>query len=105
MSEPDEPGDPDATDLVREAPAELSSEPPVVARLIVEVRSDGSYTIARGAVEDVATGQRTTLEARGATPLQLALGLARALTRLSGLGARLGARSAVRGLLGRRRGR
>ncbi len=89
------------TELVKEAPVEVerSNEPPVVARLVVEIRSDGSRTIARGAVEDVASGQRTTLEARGDSPLQLALQLARVLTQLP----RLGARSAVRGLLGRRR--
>jgi len=81
------------------AGGELQAEPPVVARLVVEIRSDGSRTIARGAVEDVASGQRTTLEARGDSPLQLALALARVLTQLP----RLGARSAVRGLLGRRR--
>lgn len=78
-----------------------TDEPPVVARLIVEIRSDGSRTIARGAIEDVASGARTTIEARGDSPLQLALALARALTQLP----RLGARSAVRGLLGRRRGK
>ena len=83
------------------APGELEREPPVVARLIVEIRSDGSRTIARGAIEDTASGQRTTLEARGASPLQLAMQLARAITQLP----RLGARSAVRGLLGRRRAR
>ena len=84
-------------------PGELvdTDEPPVVARLIVEIRSDGSRTIARGAIEDVASGARTTIEARGDSPLQLALALARALTQLP----RLGARSAVRGLLGRRRGK
>jgi hypothetical protein len=92
---------PPDTELVKEAPADLESaaEPPVVARLIVEIRSDGTRTIARGAAEDVVTGQRTTLEARGDSPLQLALQLARVLTQLP----RLGARSAVRGLLGRRR--
>lgn len=74
-------------------------EPPVVARLVVEIRSDGSRTIARGAVEDVANGHRTAIEARGASPLQLALALARSLTQLP----RIGARTAVRGLLGRRR--
>jgi len=74
-------------------------EPPVVARLIVEIRSDGSRTIARGAIEDVATAQRATVEAYGTSPLQLALSLARALAQLP----RLGARSAVRGLLGRGR--
>lgn len=79
----------------------LQKEPPVVARLIVEIRSDGSRTIARGAMEDVASGQRTQLEARGDSPMQLALALARTLTQLP----RLGARSAVRGLLARRKGR
>jgi hypothetical protein len=82
-------------------PGELQGEPPVVARLVVEIRSDGSRTIARGAVEDLATGQRTMVEARGDSPLQLAIELARSLTQLP----RLGARSAIRALLGRRRDR
>jgi hypothetical protein len=89
----------DKAELVPAAPVELTGEPPVVARLIVEIRSDGSRTIARGAMEDLATGQRTTFEARGDSPLQLALALARSLTQLP----RLGARTAIRGLLGRRR--
>jgi len=93
--------DRDASKLVPVPPAELQSEPPVVARLIVEIRSDGSRTIARGAVEDVKTGQRTAIEARGDSPIQLALALAREITRLP----RLGARSAIRGLLGKRRDR
>ncbi|HWO17920.1 MAG TPA: hypothetical protein VNO30_04065 [Kofleriaceae bacterium] len=92
----------DKAELVQRPAAELeqTTEPPVVARLVVEIRSDGSRTIARGAVEDTATGQRTTLEARGDSPLQLAIALARTLTQLP----RLTARQAVRGLLGRRRG-
>jgi hypothetical protein len=93
--------DPDKPELVHAPPGELQGEPPVVARLIVEIRSDGSRTIARGAMEDVASGQRTLVEARGDSPLQLALALARSLTQLP----RLGARSALRGLLGRRRDR
>lgn len=80
-------------------PGPRSDEPPVVARLVVEIRSDGSRTIARGALEDTVGGQRTTVEARGDSPLQLAVALARMITQLP----RLGARSAVRGLLGRRR--
>lgn len=98
---PDEPTS--ASELVGGAPDELerATEPPVVARLIVEIRSDGTRTIARGAVEDATSGQRTALEARGDSPLQLAIALARTLTQLP----RLGARSAVRGLLGRRRDR
>lgn len=84
-----------------DTPDDLVAEPPVVARLVVEIRSDGSHTIARGALEDSTSGQRTVIEARGTTPLTLALQLAKALTQLP----RLGARSAVRGLLGRARGR
>ena len=76
-----------------------ANELPVVARLIVEVRSDGSRTIARGGLEDVASGQRVTIDARGDTPAQLALALARSVFRLPQLAAKL----RVRGLLGRPR--
>lgn len=93
--------DPDKPELVHAPPRELQGEPPVVARLIVEIRSDGSRTIARGAMEDVVSGQRTAVEARGDSPLQLAIALARSLTQLP----RLGARQAIRGLLGKRRDR
>jgi nifR3 family TIM-barrel protein len=51
--------------------AEHPGEPPVVARLIVEIRSDGTRTIARGAIEDALTGERATVEAHGGSPLQL----------------------------------
>jgi hypothetical protein len=91
--------DRDKPELVPAPPGELTGEPPVVARLVVEIRSDGSRTIARGAIEDVASGQRTQLEARGDSPIQLAIALARSLTQLP----RIGARQAVRGLLGRRK--
>jgi hypothetical protein len=91
--------DDDKPELVKQPPGALQNEPPVVARLVVEIRSDGSRTIARGALEDVTNQQRTTIEARGDSPIQLAIALARALTQLP----RLGARQAVRGLLGRRR--
>ncbi|HEX2687652.1 MAG TPA: hypothetical protein VHN14_13595 [Kofleriaceae bacterium] len=93
--------DDDKPEIVPASPGELEGEPPVVARLIVEIRSDGSRTIARGAMEDVASSQRTIVEARGDSPLSLAIALARSLTQLP----RLGARSAIRGLLGRRRDR
>ena len=89
------------TDLVASAPDELerADEPPVVARLVVEIRSDGSRTIARGAIEDAQRGERVAIEARGDTPIQLAIALARSLTQIP----RLTARSAVRGLLRKRR--
>ena len=54
---------------------EAKREPPVVARLVVEIRSDGSHTIARGAAEDAVTGERVSVQAEGATPLALILSL------------------------------
>jgi hypothetical protein len=80
--------DPDHT------PAIPDPEPPVVARLVVEIRSDGTRTIARGALEDVTTGQRTALEARGTTPVALLGSLSKALFQVPLL-----ARRAARALL------
>lgn len=74
----------------------LSTEPeppPVVARLVVEIRSDGSRTIARGAIEDVVTGDKVALEAKGTTPAALAASLAKNL-----LAVPLLARQAVRNM-------
>jgi hypothetical protein len=59
--------------------AQPGPEPPVVARLMVEIRSDGSHTIARGALEEMTTGEKVAVEARGDSPAQLASQLARAL--------------------------
>jgi hypothetical protein len=79
--------------------AERPPEPPVVARLVIEIRSDGTTTIARGALEDTATGQRVGIEARGTTPLSLALELAKSMFRAPSLMSKM-----ARGLLpGRRR--
>jgi hypothetical protein len=54
-------------------------EPPVVARMIVEIRADGTRTIARGAIEDVQSGERVAVQAEGSTPLALAASLAKTL--------------------------
>jgi hypothetical protein len=51
-------------------------EPPVVARMIIEIRSDGARTIARGALEDIVSNERVKIEASGGTPMQLAASLA-----------------------------
>ena len=83
------------TDLAREQ--EL---PPVVARLVVEIRSDGSRTVARGALEDLASGERVALRADGSTPLALASALAKSLLKTP-----VFAKQAVRALLQPRRGR
>lgn len=70
---------------------------PVVARLVVEIRSDGRHTIARGAAED-ATGERVQIQAQGSTPLQLAFSLMRSLADIPAV-----ARSFAKGLLPGRR--
>ena len=76
-------------------------DPPVVARMVVEIRSDGTRTVARGALEDVSTGHRVALVASGSTPAALAASLAKSLLKMPVL-----AGGAVRALLrkGRRGG-
>jgi hypothetical protein len=71
-------------------------ELPVVARLMVEIRSDGSTTVARGAMEDLASGQKVAVEATGSSPLSLALSLAKSIA-----GAPFLARQAFRALMRR----
>jgi hypothetical protein len=84
----------DELDKKPDAPLEARAEPPVVARLIIEIRSDGSRTVARGMAEDVAQGERIQVEAEGNTPLQLVLSLLKSLKDVPAL-----ARSFGRGLL------
>jgi hypothetical protein len=78
--------------------AEEPGLPPVVARMVVEIRSDGSRTVARGAMEDLATGESVALRADGSTPLALVSALAKSLVKTP-----LFARQAVRALLKPRR--
>ena len=59
--------------------AEESDELPVVARMVVEIRSDGTRTIARGAVEDRLADERVALEFRAGSPWELAKSLAKML--------------------------
>ena len=61
------------------ASLEEQKELPVVTRLVIEIRSDGTRTIARGMAEDVAQGERVQIKAEGATPLQLVLSLVKSL--------------------------
>ena len=60
--------------------ASLQEELPVVTRLVIEIRSDGSRTVARGAVEDARTGEKVEVNASGATPLLLIASLLKSLT-------------------------
>jgi hypothetical protein len=59
-----------------------SDEPPVVAQLMIEIRADGSRTIARGALSDLRTGESATVRAEGRTPSELMLALASSLLTL-----------------------
>jgi hypothetical protein len=77
-----------------QAVRQAEPEPPVVARLVIEIRSDGSRTIARGMAEDVQQGERVEVHAEGRTPLQLVLSLIAALKDVPSL-----ARSFTKGLL------
>lgn len=84
----------------RAPPAELAEkpgEPPVVARMVIEIRSDGTRTIARGALEDNAAGQRVAIQAEGSTPLALALSLARSILQAPFLFGRDAARALLPG--------
>ncbi len=78
---------------------------PVVARLIVEIRSDGTRTVARGALEDALSGQKVGVTAHGTTPMALASALARTMFSIPSLAKnRLWAAFETR-LFGRRPGR
>jgi hypothetical protein len=54
-------------------------ELPIVARLVVEIRSDGRRTMARGAMEDATTGEKVELKAEAPTPFLLIASLLKSL--------------------------
>lgn len=83
------------------ASLEEHTEPPVVARLVVEIRSDGRTTVARGAMEDAQSGQKVAIRATGTTPLALALSLAKSIASAPWLAAAATANRALRALKGR----
>ena len=67
---------------------------PIVARMVVEIRSDGTRTIARGALDDRVSGQQVAVELTPSSPWAMAKGLAKLL-----ITAPWSARSAVRRVL------
>jgi len=72
-------------------------ELPVVARMVVEIRSDGTRTVARGALEDRSTGHGVALQAEAGTPAELsAMLLKQLLTTPLAIGASLRERVAAR---------
>lgn len=62
-------------DVVSGPLADTGAEPPIVARCVVEVRSDGSLSIARGIIE--LDDQQVMLEGVGRSPRELLSMLAR----------------------------
>jgi hypothetical protein len=75
------PGSPRERAPATRDPADITADPelPIVARLVVEVRSDGSRTITRGAIEDAISGETVAVEARADSPLELSMNLAKML--------------------------
>jgi hypothetical protein len=67
----------------QEAPTNVQ-EPPVVAQLMIEIRSDGSRTIARGALNDLRSGEHAHVHAEGRSPAELMISLASSLLSLPG---------------------
>ena len=114
MPDDQKPADDAKKDLSQPREARLTeepAEPPVVARLVIEIRSDGSRTIARGAMEDRLTGQSVAVKTEGATPEEFSRALLKQLLQAPFIGRNLGrsiGRAAVsrvaRALLPGRRG-
>lgn len=79
--------DPKRDELTTREREELTREDdlPVVARMVVEIRSDGTRTIARGAAEDAASGEKVAIVIEGTTPLALALSLMKTLGQVPAL--------------------
>ncbi len=65
--------------------SEQDELPPIVARMVIEIRSDGSKTVARGALEDLQSGERVALHADAASPMALAANLTKALVQMPSL--------------------
>jgi hypothetical protein len=89
---------------VQPSTAELqpADDLPIVARMVIEIRSDGTRTVARGALEDQASGQRVSVQAEGTTPGSLAASLMKSLMKTPFFGLKSApdlVRSAVRALL------
>ncbi len=74
----------DALATRRNANIAQSEEPPVVAQLMIEIRSDGSHTIARGALNDLRNNESAQVHAEGRTPHELMMSLAGSLLSLPG---------------------
>ncbi len=70
---------PAKADEVEITTARPGIEPPVVARMVIEIRSDGTRTVARGALEEVESGQTVSIVAEAESPTALAWSLAKQL--------------------------
>ncbi len=77
----EEQGQPGEVEHPRDIERSADEELPVVARMVVEIRSNGSRTVARGGLEDAERNEQVAIRAEGTTPLALAASLTRALAR------------------------
>jgi hypothetical protein len=91
----DDPQSPVLPDAAPIAAQSDEDELPVVARMVIEIRSDGRRTIARGALEDRLNDQKVAVRFDAGSPLALARDLTRALLRMPAF-----ARTALRRLRG-----
>ena len=96
--------DDDALERKADAPLAEESELPVVARLVVEIRSDGTRTVARGAIADEVTGQTVAVELQSGSPWQMAQSLVKALLSMPKLAFARRREIKAQKSLGRRRG-
>ena len=75
---------PDERRVAQRAPDAIAAEEelPVVARLVIELRSDGVRTVARGAMLDAESGEQVGVEIRAGSLLELGAALAKSLASL-----------------------
>jgi hypothetical protein len=66
----------------------MSSHPelPIVARILVEIRSDGTRTVASASVQNALLGQAVSVQAETTTPNSIAQVLLRSMARMPLLG-------------------
>lgn len=78
--DPASPGDgPEALTRVTASSVAAAEPLPVVARLAIEIRSDGIRTVARGAMHDLGSDQQVAIEVSAGSVMELGARLAAAV--------------------------
>jgi hypothetical protein len=94
----------EAADPAGNKPVVNTDDLPVVARMVIEIRSDGTRTVARAAYEDGLTGERVSTETSGGAPGELAAQLMRSIRDLPVFQPRAMAKAFVSGAVARLKG-